>query len=66
MHTKPMAESDGTLQAGKLLPDKQCPKCKLAGHMVMEEWDSSCGGYTDYKFTCGSCNHAFWVDGSDS
>ena len=44
-----------------------CRKCnkKTATCYV---WESSCGGYEDYKYTCTdkSCNAYWWVDGIDS
>jgi len=65
MHTKPMAEHEGTF--GDPLPAEgaRCPKCRSA-KVTCETWDSSCGGYTDYKFTCGDCKHTWWVEGPDS
>lgn len=27
---------------------------------------TSCGGYTDYKYTCLECSTVHWVDGIDS
>lgn len=59
-----MAESEGTLQA----PNKStrpCPKCDK--HEVSYvTWESSCGGYEDYKYTCAGCKHQWWIDGIDS
>ena len=66
MHTKPMSDDEGTFQDP--LPDvgRACPKC--GGAMVCEPWESSCGGFTDYRYTCLSttCKHVLWIDGIDS
>lgn len=45
--------------------DCHCRKCD-ALTVTVEQWDSSCGGYTDYKYTCATCGHSWWVDGPDS
>lgn len=29
-------------------------------------WESSCGGYEDYKYECRGCGKEWWVDGIDS
>jgi len=64
MHTQPMKESEGKFADWKTT-DRKCPKCK--GSMLYREWDSSCGGYTDYKYRCETqCGYTFWVDGVDS
>ncbi len=69
-HTREMADHEGDFRAGEHCPDVACHKCKKAGTVVETTWDSSCGGYTDYKFTCeparGGCGHYWWVDGPDS
>lgn len=64
MHTQPMKDSDGTFGEGKCVATP-CRKCKGAS-VKMEVWESSCGGYEDYKFTCGDCHHYWWVEGPDS
>jgi hypothetical protein len=62
--TPAMADSEGTFA----VPTKAatpCRKCK--GENVSEnEWDSSCGGWTDYKYTCADCGYFWWVEGIDS
>jgi len=66
MHTKPMEDSDGTFdQTENTLT--ACHKCKQQT-VEVKEWNSSCGGYTDYKYTCTNpaCKHYWWVDGADS
>lgn len=64
MHSEPMAETEGTFSDRKDagIP---CRKCK-AKTVVVETWDSNCGGYTDWKYTCLHCKHVWWVDGIDS
>lgn len=64
MHTQPMADSDGDFSPAEKC-DGECHKCK-AQQVTYESWESSCGGYTDYKYTCGACGHSWWVDGPDS
>lgn len=63
-HVAPMRESDGNFKPG-------CGKkhtCRGCGkeEATCQLWESSCGGYEDYKYTCGSCGHVWWVDGIDS
>lgn len=43
-----------------------CPKCQTKGQIEYREWESSCGGYEDLKYHCKSCDHMWWVEGSDS
>ncbi len=64
MHTKPMAESEGRLH----LPGAVKHLCSKCGKLEVtcQTWESSCGGYEDYKYTCGACGHVRWVDGIDS
>jgi hypothetical protein len=61
-----MSENEGTFQKGKPVPDYACRSCRVKGHVVEEEWESSCGGYEDYKYTCTACEYVWWVDGIDS
>jgi ssDNA-binding Zn-finger/Zn-ribbon topoisomerase 1 len=65
MHTKPMSEHEGDL-ADAVPSQRKCSKC--GSPMVCQTWESSCGGYEDYKYTCTnkSCRHVHWVDGIDS
>lgn len=64
MHTKTMAEHEGTFKELEKT-ERPCHKCK-GTNVTVQDWDSSCGGYTDYKYTCGDCKHVWWVDGIDS
>jgi hypothetical protein len=64
MHTGPMKDSDGDFKPGCGQKHK-CRKCD-AVEATCEEWESSCGGYEDYRYTCGACGYVWWVDGIDS
>jgi len=59
-----MKDSDGDFKPG--CDEKHtCRKCKVKA-ATCELWESSCGGYEDYRYTCGACGHVWWVDGIDS
>lgn len=64
MHTKPMPESAGEFDDVKR-SDRPCGKCKSA-NVTVRCWESSCGGYEDYKYTCHNCGAEWWVEGIDS
>ncbi len=64
MHTKPMSEDEGELNAS-VPTDRACPQCR-AQKTTRQTWESSCGGYEDDKYTCGACGHVWWIDGIDS
>lgn len=64
MHTQPMADSDGKFANMKPCEGK-CLKCGKE-EVGYREWESSCGGYEDYQYTCRACGHSWWVDGIDS
>lgn len=67
MHDKPMAESDGTfLRDDASCPGVACRKCGETGGVKFKPWESSCGGYEDYKYTCTKCGHYWWIEGSDA
>ena len=64
-HAAPMPDSAGKF--GEWKPTgKRCPQDGCVGFLFEREWDSSCGGYTDYQYQCNTCPHKFWVDGPDS
>ena len=65
MHTGPIPESAGTLTGEQPAKLHQCRNC-LEPAATMERWDSSCGGYTDYKFTCARCGFVRWEEGADA
>jgi DNA-directed RNA polymerase subunit M/transcription elongation factor TFIIS len=64
MHTEPTQESEGTLSA-PAKSEATCRECKKQC-VTWQVWASHCGGYEDYKYTCGECGHVWWVDGIDS
>lgn len=64
MHTKPMSELNGEFT--KTEPEKYtCHKCQKQ-EAICKVWESSCGGYEDYKYICKACGYIWWVDGIDS
>lgn len=65
MHSQPFDESAGVLSKPRAVHDVKCPVCEMS--MVTEQvWESHCGGFEDYKYTCTSCQHVWWVDGIDT
>ena len=62
--TPGMADSDGTFAEAKKV-EWPCRKCKST-NVTEREWDSSCGGWTDYQYTCNDCGHSWWEEGIDS
>lgn len=66
MRSEPMGETDGTFKDGWEKAKGPCPNCGVEGQHFVKEWESSCGGYVDFKFRCGACNKIHWVDGIDS
>lgn len=44
--------------------DKLCPKCK--NKMICLVWESSCGGYEDYRYECSNCAYGYWIEGPDA
>ena len=63
-HTRQYGESEGTLQPAQPHPEP-CPKCHQKT-VTVQVWESSCGSYEDYKYTCATCRHVWWIDGIDS
>lgn len=64
MHNKPMSELSGTFSP----PEEEkycCRKCEQR-EAICRMWESSCGGYEDYKYVCLACNYTWWVEGADS
>ena len=60
----PMRESDGVFSMSEDT-DCECRHCH-AFAVTVRQWDSNCGGYEDYKYTCGACGHVWWIEGIDS
>lgn len=46
-------------------PDFKCRKC-CSAEVEYREWESSCGGYEDYKYRCNGCSREWWVEGADA
>jgi transposase-like protein len=65
MHTKSVAENEGTFQEPKTI-ESYCPRCEKRQKIMFKVWESSCGAYEDEKFTCSVCGYSWWVDGPDS
>ena len=65
MHTKPMAESDGTFNEWKL-SDDPCKYCGVVGQCYWRTWESSDGGYDDENYECRACDKVWWVEGADA
>lgn len=66
MHSKPMSETEGKFSTPE--PDKYyCQKCGQVT-ATCRKWESSCGGYGDWKYECQNptCGHSWWVEGPDS
>lgn len=63
MSSVPMKDRDGRfeLMAGTY----KCRKCDKYT-AKRESWDSDCGGYTDYRYTCKECGYFWWIEGSDA
>lgn len=65
MHIQPMQDSDGVFSKHRPCTNICC-SCGEKGSIEYRKWESSCGGYEDIQFHCKTCNHIWWVDGSDS
>ena len=61
-----MHEADGTLEREATTYLRHCNKCRNSTQHNEHTWESSCGGYEDYKYTCTVCGAVHWVDGMDS
>lgn len=65
MHAKAITEKAGTFTDSKTVM-LYCSSCGTKTPHEEATWESSCGGYEDYKFTCSVCDKVSWVDGPDS
>ncbi len=45
--------------------DRMCPRCGSSADVEYRTWESSCGGFEDFKFRC-RCGHSWWIDGCDA
>ena len=64
----PMKESDGDFGDWKPSnsPETPCDNCGAVGQIRYRTWESSCGGYEDYKLKCFACGKTWWVEGADA
>jgi hypothetical protein len=62
-HMRTMSEHEGEFTK-ETISHRPCSSC--GGQVVVELWESSCGGYEDEKHTCKQCGRSWWVDGPDS
>jgi hypothetical protein len=48
--------------------ETDCPSCGMSHVLEVNEWDSSCGGYTDHKVVCTNpeCDFKRWYEGPDA
>ena len=65
MHTGSMSELDGKFNEWFESNGGVCPNCG-SRDVKYRSWESSCGGYEDYKYKCSNCGEIWWVDGPDS
>ena len=65
MCTQIMSDSNGEFKEWESCVITKCRKCG-SKNVKYREWDSSCGGYTDYKYSCQDCSYSWWVDGLDA
>ena len=65
MHTE-SGQVSGDFSGKKLTSLRYCTHCEDEKLFDVRVWESSCGGFEDYKYTCPTCKHGFWIDGPDS
>ena len=58
-----MSDTEWTPVRDETVP---CRKCGIAGKIEVREWESSCGGYEDYRYRCKECGGSWWIDGPDA
>ena len=56
---------DGDFTAGWTTCDAACPNCS-SRNTEYRTWESSDGGWEDYKYHCKDCGTTWWIDGIDS
>ncbi len=64
-HNAPMHESEGTFSSEESY-GMYCGQCRKAATHLAQTWESHCGGFTDFKYTCSVCGLVHWIDGIDS
>ena len=64
-HTKMADEAKGDLSKPEPC-QRTCPSCGDAAEVTVQAWNPHDGGLPDDKYTCGHCNHVWWIDGGDS
>lgn len=57
--------TNGVTQDKEHKSECRCPHCG-ADENYYQIWESSCGGYEDYRHHCKACGKTWWVDGIDS
>jgi hypothetical protein len=62
-HMQPMAETEGEFTSEH---ESKHPCRKCGGPARYQVWESNCGGYEDYKYTCTKCGYVWWIDGLDA
>ncbi len=63
-HMGPMPDSAGVFSEPQPT-DEHCRLCEEP-LVTVRIWESHCGGYEDYKYTCGSCRYSWWIEGPDA
>lgn len=63
-HMKQMSEFEGVFNEQQTV-QRKCRKCS-SNTAILEVWESSCGGYENYKYTCQECKSITWIDVIDS
>jgi DNA-directed RNA polymerase subunit M/transcription elongation factor TFIIS len=70
MHTREMAESEGTFRGDWKPTRAENPrfKCRKCGSddVWYRVWDSDDGGFEDVEYECRGCGRKWWFEGSDA
>ena len=46
-------------------PEYKCPTCQ-SNDVWYRVWESTCGGYEDYRYRCKECGREWWVESADA
>jgi hypothetical protein len=65
IHTQTMSNNDGDFSKWQFCQGTKYRQCG-SKNVKYREWDSSCGGYTDYNYCCQDCGYSWWIDGPDA